>query len=217
MDGLGAALHAERQARLASRGGSSRALHLGAFSLSVVELPGAGIGSISWAGGEALARYLLAHPAHVTGRRVLELGCGIGVAGLAARGAGAARVILTDRASLLELARSNVASNLPALGGGVDVTELDWASPAAAPECDVLLGADVVYTSEGAELLAATLNALLAPLGCAQIALIAYKERGAGPAFWAALSRFSLSACNAAPLAVDGKHIIFSISRCLPS
>ena len=47
-----------------------------------------------WPGGELLASFLT--PALVRGRRVLELGCGTGIAGLAAADLGAAEIVLTD-------------------------------------------------------------------------------------------------------------------------
>ncbi len=49
-----------------------------------------------WAGGQVLARYLLDHPEWVAGRRVLDFGAGCGVAGIAAKRAGARRVLAAD-------------------------------------------------------------------------------------------------------------------------
>lgn len=45
-----------------------------------------------WAGGQALARYLLDHPEHVAGRAVLDLAAGSGLVAIAAAKAGAAAV-----------------------------------------------------------------------------------------------------------------------------
>ena len=45
-----------------------------------------------WAGGQALARHVLDHPGLVHGRRVLDVGAGSGVVGIAAARAGAAEV-----------------------------------------------------------------------------------------------------------------------------
>ena len=44
--------------------------------------------AFAWAGGPALARHLLDHPALVAGRSVLDLGAGSGLAGIAAMKAG---------------------------------------------------------------------------------------------------------------------------------
>ena len=52
--------------------------------------------AFAWAGGQALARYLLDHPALVHGKAVLDFGAGSGLQGLAAAKAGAARVLALD-------------------------------------------------------------------------------------------------------------------------
>lgn len=49
-----------------------------------------------WAGGTVLARFLLDRPEFVRGRRVLDLGAGSGVVGIAAALAGAARVVAAE-------------------------------------------------------------------------------------------------------------------------
>ena len=45
--------------------------------------------AFAWAGGQALARYLLDHPAEVAGRVVLDFGSGSGLVAIAAAKAGA--------------------------------------------------------------------------------------------------------------------------------
>lgn len=49
-----------------------------------------------WGSGQALARYLLTNPEIVRGARILDLGSGSGVAGVAAALAGAAEVVACD-------------------------------------------------------------------------------------------------------------------------
>ena len=49
-----------------------------------------------WPAGQLLARVVQAEPAWVRGQTVLDLGCGSGVAGIAALYAGAARVVAQD-------------------------------------------------------------------------------------------------------------------------
>jgi predicted nicotinamide N-methyase len=49
-----------------------------------------------WGGGLALARYVLDHPATVAGRRVLDLGAGSGLVGIAAAKSGAKQVVAAD-------------------------------------------------------------------------------------------------------------------------
>ena len=52
--------------------------------------------AFAWAGGQALARYVLDHPDLVAGKRVLDFGAGSGLVALAAAKAGAAHVIAAD-------------------------------------------------------------------------------------------------------------------------
>src|SRR5262249_44363934 len=48
--------------------------------------------AFAWAGGQALARYVMDHPEHVRDRRVLDLASGSGLVGIAAMKAGARAV-----------------------------------------------------------------------------------------------------------------------------
>jgi predicted nicotinamide N-methyase len=52
--------------------------------------------AFAWAGGQAVARYVLDHADEVAGHRVLDLAAGSGVAGIAALKAGAAAVTGSD-------------------------------------------------------------------------------------------------------------------------
>jgi len=52
--------------------------------------------AFAWAGGQALARYVLDHPETVAGRELLDFGAGSGLVAIAAAKAGAARVIAAE-------------------------------------------------------------------------------------------------------------------------
>ena len=52
--------------------------------------------AFAWAGGQALARYVLDNPQIVRGKRVLDFGSGSGIVALAAAKAGAAHVLAAD-------------------------------------------------------------------------------------------------------------------------
>ena len=52
--------------------------------------------AFAWAGGQAVARYLLDTPSEVAGRRVLDLAAGSGLCAIAAAKAGAASVLAAD-------------------------------------------------------------------------------------------------------------------------
>lgn len=99
-----------------------------------------------WGSGLALARYLLDHPEIVGGLRVLDLGSGSGVAGIAAAMAGAKQVIACDTDNHAQLAtRHNAALNTINLELVDDFT-------AVAP-FDAVLMADVLYDKANLPLL----------------------------------------------------------------
>src|SRR6185437_10230335 len=52
--------------------------------------------AFAWAGGQALARYLIDNPGVVAGMRVIDFAAGSGLVGIAARLAGAAEVLCAD-------------------------------------------------------------------------------------------------------------------------
>lgn len=94
-----------------------------------------------WGGGLALARHVLDHPDVVAGRRVLDLGAGSGLVGIAALRAGAAAVIAADIDPY-----ALAASALNAAANGVLLTPWQGdALAAAVPEVDVVLVGDLFY------------------------------------------------------------------------
>lgn len=111
-----------------------------------------------WAGGLALARFLLDHPERVAGRRVLDLGTGAGLVAIAADRAGAAQVIAadTDRYAIAAL-RLNAAHN----GAAVTAIEGDL-TPGAPPAVDVVLVGDLFYAPDLAARVMAFLDRCLA-------------------------------------------------------
>lgn len=101
-----------------------------------------------WGSGLALAQYLLRHPEWVNGRTVLDLGAGSGVAGIAAKLAGARRVIACDTdESALAAVQVNAALN------GVAIESLNDLDAITEP-VDIVLMADVLYDRSNLPLLA---------------------------------------------------------------
>ncbi|MCA0000529.1 MULTISPECIES: class I SAM-dependent methyltransferase [unclassified Mesorhizobium] len=95
----------------------------------------------AWAGGTVLARYVLDHPMTVAGRRVLDLGAGSGIVGIAAAKAGAREVIAA------EIDRNGVAAlGLNAKDNGVTISvickDITTGPP---PAVDLVLAGDVFY------------------------------------------------------------------------
>jgi predicted nicotinamide N-methyase len=106
-----------------------------------------------WAGGQALARYVLDNPAIVRGRSVLDAACGSGLVAIAAAKAGATAVTAADiDPDALAIAAENASAN----GVAVSALDLDMIRADAAG-ADVVLAADVFYQRE----LAATALAFL--------------------------------------------------------
>lgn len=116
--------------------------HLGLFDLT-----GGGFHSdqpppfwaFAWAGGQALARYLLDHPEVVAGRRVLDVASGSGLVAIAAARAGAAQVAAVDvDPEAVAAAHRNAKANGVALAQDV-------------PRPEVVLAGDAFYSARVAE------------------------------------------------------------------
>ncbi|WP_434679450.1 methyltransferase [Pseudomonas sp. R1-18] len=92
-----------------------------------------------WASGLALARFLAEQPQWVKGKRVLDFGAGSGVAGIAARRAGALEVVVCDLDPLaIAACRANAQLNEVELGYSADFFS-------EADRFDLILVADVLY------------------------------------------------------------------------
>jgi predicted nicotinamide N-methyase len=99
--------------------------------------------AFAWAGGQALARYILDHPETVRGRRVLDFASGSGLVAIAAMKAGAAEVIACD---IDPFAIAAIGVNAQANGVAVtplaaNIVELDegW---------DTVLAGDICYEQD---------------------------------------------------------------------
>lgn len=103
--------------------------------------------AFAWAGGQALARYLLDHAGLVAGRRALDLGAGSGIAGIAAMRAGAAHVLAAD---IDALALAAVSLNARANDVAIETTGADLLA-AAPPDVAVVLVGDLFYERPLAE------------------------------------------------------------------
>ena len=111
--------------------------------------------AFAWAGGQALARYLLDHPVAVAGRDVLDLATGSGLCAIAALRAGAASALAADVDPYCAAA---VALNAEANGVSLAFTTRDLLG-APPPPVDVILAGDVCYEAPLAARLLAWLRA----------------------------------------------------------
>jgi predicted nicotinamide N-methyase len=129
----------------------------------------------------ALARYLSQQD--LSGKRAIELGCGVGLPTLVALQRGA-RVLATDHnEAALDFASHNARTNL---GREPETSLLDWFSPQldGLGSFDVVLAADVLYERRNAPALAALVPRLLSPGG---EVLFADPRRPPAPPFFEAM------------------------------
>ena len=98
--------------------------------------------AFAWAGGQALARYLLDHPDVVTGRRVIDVASGSGLVAIAAVLAGAAAVTAYD---IDPLAAAAITVNAEANGVPVPAVCADILAAPPPDGTDLVLVADAFY------------------------------------------------------------------------
>lgn len=97
--------------------------------------------AFAWAGGQAIARYLLDHPCEIAGMRVLDFAAGSGICAIAGMKAGAAHALAADVDPYSEAA---VALNARANGVRVAFTSHDLLT-GAPPAVDLIVAGDICY------------------------------------------------------------------------
>ena len=170
-----------------------------------------------WPSSIALAENLLKQPKLAVGKRVIDVGCGLGLGGLAAALAGARAVVLADREVFalrcalltseangltplpLELGVSGGSGKVvrsvlePASGaagtGTIGALEVDWNAPPAAMRgsFDLVTACDVLYERAAADPVSALALHLLAPGGMLLLADPPLRTPGNREKFIAAL------------------------------
>jgi predicted nicotinamide N-methyase len=103
--------------------------------------------AFAWAGGQALARYLMDHPDLVKGRRVFDLASGSGIVAIAAAKAGAATVAASD---IDRLAISAIGLNAELNDVLVAIMQDDLLDRDPGP-AEVVLAGDVFYEKSMAD------------------------------------------------------------------
>jgi predicted nicotinamide N-methyase len=111
--------------------------------------------AFAWAGGQALARYLLDHPQEARGRRMLDFAAGSGMVGAAAMRAGAASALCAD---IDPFCAAAVALNAQANAVALDFTDVDLLD-ADPPAVDLICAGDIAYENPLAERVRAWLQA----------------------------------------------------------
>lgn len=97
--------------------------------------------AFAWAGGQALARYILDHPETVAGKTVLDFGAGSGLGAIAAAMAGAAHVIAAE---IDAFGRAAIALNARANDVTVEIAGADLVGHID-PGWQVVIAGDVCY------------------------------------------------------------------------
>ena len=110
--------------------------------------------AFAWAGGQALARWLLDHPDQVAGQRVIDLATGSGLVAVAAMKAGAASVLAAD---IDPFCAAAVAANATSNGVEIAFTDANLLD-APPPPADLICAGDVFYEKPMAEAVLAWLT-----------------------------------------------------------
>ena len=114
--------------------------------------------AFAWAGGQALARYLLDHPAEVAGRSVLDFGAGSGLVAIAAAKASAASVLAAE---VDHFAAAAIAANAALNDVTIAVSTTDLLDTVD-PRWEVVIAGDVCYERPMADRVTGWLRGLAA-------------------------------------------------------
>lgn len=116
--------------------------------------------AILWPASIALAEFLV-ECVDVEGKRILELGAGLAVPGLAAARAGAQVVASDWYAEPLEFVQSSARLN----GIALETQRLDWRFPPDSEPFDLIIGADLLYERRNHAPILDCATKLLSPTG----------------------------------------------------
>lgn len=119
-------------------------------------------GLLLWESAVALADMIATHAPELSRKRILELGCGVGLSGLVAQSLGG-QVAQTDHEPrALRLSAENATANRVR---GIAQFQADWRDWTHDARYDLILGADIVYERAVHPLLSAIFAKNLAPGG----------------------------------------------------
>lgn len=146
-----------------------------------------------WISSVELARWCL-EEGNLRGKRVLEIGCGLGLAGIAAAVAGAEVVLSDYEHDALQFAGYNACLNLHSAAerSRVQLLHLDWRRLPSLEPFDMIMGADIAYERKNFRSLIALMQSLVVPDGTV---VLTDPDRSIGRAFFRLIEDegFSLS------------------------
>ena len=99
--------------------------------------------AFAWSGGQALARWIMDNPDEVRAKRVHDVGSGSALTAIAARRAGAARVVAADTDRM-----ACAAAGLNAIANGIDITVTADDLLGCDIDTDVIVIGDLFYEPE---------------------------------------------------------------------
>lgn len=116
-----------------------------------------------WEGAIVLLRYMQKHPDRFTGKRVMDLGGGMGVVGIAMARFFQSEVTISDYIpKILELAQQNVELNSPYSCQKPEVVHLDWNNcEDYSKTFDIVVGCELVYAITNCDNLVKLLSRIL--------------------------------------------------------
>jgi predicted nicotinamide N-methyase len=134
-----------------------------------------------WEASAVLTHYMAALPVDAH-RRILELGSGLGVAGIAAAALGHAVTLTEYNADALNFLAANARLNGC---GHVAIRYLDWFKPDLEGRFDMIIGSEIIYQDKAVEALGALFQKYLAPGGRV---VLAERVRSTGTLFFESMS-----------------------------
>jgi predicted nicotinamide N-methyase len=115
----------------------------------------------AWEASWVLADFLAGLPAE-PGKRLIEIGCGLGLVGVVAASFGHKVIMTEHNPDAIEFARVNAEINHCA---DMEIIDLDWTSPGLYCRFDYIVGSEVVYHEKDFEPLRNLFERLLKPEG----------------------------------------------------
>jgi len=115
----------------------------------------------AWEASWVLADFLAGLPPE-HGKRLLEIGCGLGLVGVVAATFGHKVIMTEHNPDAIEFARANAQMNHCA---DMEIIDLDWTAPALYGRFDYIVGSEIVYHEKDFEPLRNLFERLLKPEG----------------------------------------------------
>jgi predicted nicotinamide N-methyase len=104
--------------------------------------------AFAWAGGQALARFVIDHPGHVAEKTIIDFATGSGLVAIAAMKAGASSVFAYD---IDAFARTAIALNAAENGVTINARGDDLLGGSSVPTAQTILAGDIFYERDTAE------------------------------------------------------------------